>query len=145
MSGAVQCLGLRRNDLQAVKVIAMLVDRGATENFVDNKLIPETEYLMLDYTVLDKPNKIVTAGQQLLLGIATGILPGVMTDKSSTKHDVGFPSVIVPRLGHNLFSFSDAATKGIKIVIETANSRLERSDIIVLLEQRKEDIILFSF
>ena len=53
MSGAVQCLGLRRNDLQAVKVIAMLVDRGATENFVDNKLIPETEYLMLDYTVLD--------------------------------------------------------------------------------------------
>ena len=121
MSGAVQCLGLRRNDLQAVKVIAMLVDRGATENFVDNKLIPETEYLMLDYTVLDKPNKIVTAGQQLLLGIATGNLPGVITDKAGTKHDVGFPYLIVPGRGHSTSSSSssDAATRGIKTVIET--------------------------
>ena len=47
---------------------------------------------MLDYTVLDKPKTIVTTGQKLLLGMATGILPGVITDKAGTKHDVGFPS-----------------------------------------------------
>ena len=122
----------------------MLVDSGVKENFVDNELIPDAESLMLDYTVLDKPKKIEIAGQQLLLGIATSILPGVITDKAGTKHDVGFPTLTVPGLGRNLFS-SDAATRGIKPVIETGNSRLERNVIIAPLKQHKEDVELFSF
>ena len=44
---------------------------------------------MLNYTVLDKRKKNVTAGQQLLLGIATGILPGAITDKVGPKYNVG--------------------------------------------------------
>ena len=67
----------------------MLVDSGVKENFVDNELIPDAESLMLDYTVLDKPKKIEIAGQQLLLGIATGILPGAITDKVGPKYNVG--------------------------------------------------------
>lgn len=64
LSRAPQRLGVvRRNNLQAVNLIKMLVDRGAAENFMDNKLIPEAEPLMLDYTVLDIPKKIATAGQ----------------------------------------------------------------------------------
>ena len=43
-----------RNDLKAVKAITMLVESGATENFVNNEFIPEAESLMLDYTVFDK-------------------------------------------------------------------------------------------
>ena len=140
VSRAAQCLGVvRRNDLPAVKAITMLVDCGAVENFVDNELIPDVESLMLDYTVLDKPKEIVTARQQLLLGIVTGILPGAITDKVGNKFDVGFPSLIVPRLGRNLRNlfFSDTATTVIKAVIERENSRLERNEIIVPLEQRK--------
>lgn len=39
--GAAQRLGMvRRNHLQAVGTIAMVVDSGATGNFIDNKLIP---------------------------------------------------------------------------------------------------------
>lgn len=65
---------------------------------------------MIDYTVLDKPKQIMTAGEKVLLGTATGIPPGVITDKVSAKHVVAFPSLIVPGLGRNLFSSSDAAT-----------------------------------
>lgn len=63
LSGATQRLVVAsRNDLQEVKLITMLVDSGGTENFLDNELIPEAESLMLNYTVLDKPKKIVAAG-----------------------------------------------------------------------------------
>lgn len=44
-------------------MITMLVGRGATEDFVDNKPIPEAEPLMLDYAVIDKPKGIATAGK----------------------------------------------------------------------------------
>lgn len=54
---------VRLNDLQAVKAVTVLTDGGATANFVDNELIPEAEVLVLDYTVLYKPNEIVTTGQ----------------------------------------------------------------------------------
>ena len=66
-------------------------------------------------------DQIATGGQQVLLGIATGNLPGVITDKAGTKHDVGFPYLIVPGRGHSTSSSSssDAATRGIKTVIET--------------------------
>lgn len=38
---------------------------------------------MLDYTLPDKLEEIMTAGQQLLLGTATsGVLPGGVTDKA---------------------------------------------------------------
>lgn len=88
----------------------MLVDSGVTENVVDNGLIPEVESLMLDYTVLDKPDKTDTAVKQLLLEIATAILRGVTTAKADTEHDLGFPRLIVSGQGRNLFS--DAATRG---------------------------------
>ena len=45
----------RRNDLQAVKAITMLVDSGATERFVDNEHLSEAEFLILNRSVLDKP------------------------------------------------------------------------------------------
>ena len=63
LSGAAQRPRVvHRNNLQAVKVITMLVDSDPTENFVDNELIPEAESLMLDYAVFEKPKKIATAG-----------------------------------------------------------------------------------
>ena len=81
----------------------------------------------------------------MLLEIATANLLGVITDKAGTNHDVGFPSLIAPGLRRNLFSFFDATTRGIKTVIETGNSPLERTDIIVPPKQRKEDMGVFSF
>lgn len=41
---------------------------------------------MNELHVLDGPEKIRVAGQQVILGTATGIPPGVITDKTGTKH-----------------------------------------------------------
>ena len=58
MSGVAQNLGMVRHiDQQAVKGTTMLIARGATENVLENELIPEAEFVMLDYTALDKPEK----------------------------------------------------------------------------------------
>lgn len=48
---------VRHIDQQAVKGTTMLIARGATENVLENELIPEAEFVMLDYTALDKPEK----------------------------------------------------------------------------------------
>lgn len=40
----------------------MMADRGGTEIFVDNELVPEADSLMLDYTVHYRPKKTATAG-----------------------------------------------------------------------------------
>lgn len=135
---------VRCNDLQAANAITFLVDSGANKNYLDNKLIPKPESFMLDYTLIDKLKEIIPAGQQLLPGTATGILPGVITDRAGTKHDVGFLSLIVPRLGRNLFSFANAATRGINTVTEAGSSRLELNDFIVPPEQQQKNLGLFS-
>ena len=67
--------------------ITMLVDSGATEHFVD-ELISELTEKMLNCTVLNTPKNIRAAGKQALLGTATGILSGVITDKAGDKHEV---------------------------------------------------------
>ena len=48
---------------------------------------------MNELHVLDGPEKIRVAGQQILVGTAMGIGPGVITDKAWTKHKVGLPIV----------------------------------------------------
>lgn len=136
LSGTGQRLEVvRRNHHQAVSAITMLVDSGATENCGDKEIIPEVECLLLDFTVLDKPKEILTAGQQVLLGTATGRCHH--RQKAGTRHHVGLPSLIVAGLGHTIFFSSDTAARGIKPVIETGNSLLKRNGTVVPLEQRK--------
>lgn len=146
MLGTAQRLGMiRRNGLQAVKAITMMVASDATENFVDNELIPEAESLMLDYTVLDKPKKTTTSQQPLLFGIATGLLRGVITDKAGTQTRRGCPKLDRSRTTTQSVLLLQCSYKGIKTVIVTGYSRLERNHIIVPLEQRKEVMRRFSF
>ena len=46
--------------------LTMLVDSGATHNFVDPLLAPWLQAFMTDYSVLSVPYTIVTAGQHVL-------------------------------------------------------------------------------
>ena len=125
--------------------MTMLVDSGATEHFLDDELIPGLKQLMQDYNLLEEPKKIVTAGNQVLLGTATGILPCVITDQNGSTHQVGFPSLIVSGLGRHLFSSSAAAARGTSTIIEAGHPRLTRGDIIVPLQQLDGDMGLSSF
>lgn len=115
----------------------MLVNSSEAENFFAEELILKVESRMLDYTVLNTPKEIVTAGQQLLLGTATDLLPGVIICNTGTKHDVGFPMLIVPGLGRNLFFSFDVATRVIKTIVEAGDSNLESNGILVPLVQHK--------
>ena len=46
--------------------LTMLVDSGATHNFVDPLLTPRLQDMMSDYCVLDVPHTIVASGQHVL-------------------------------------------------------------------------------
>ena len=52
--------------------LTMLVDSGATHNFVDSLLNPRLQDMMSEYCDLDVPHTIVAAGQHVLKGAATG-------------------------------------------------------------------------
>ena len=52
--------------------LKMLVNSGATQNFVDPLLTPRLQDMTSDYCVLDVPHTIVTAGQHVLKGATTG-------------------------------------------------------------------------
>ena len=57
----------------------MLVDSGATHNYADPLLPPWLQAFMTDYSVLSVPHTIVTAGQHVLQGVATGTVRGTIS------------------------------------------------------------------
>lgn len=72
---------------------------GASEHVLDPLLTVDRQgHMMSDYTTLDLPHKIVTAGQLVLEGIATGTNDGTVNDGSGHKRLVSFPAVVVPAL-----------------------------------------------
>ena len=57
--------------LSAGSFISMVVDSGATDNYVDPALTPGLRAYMRDVEELRLPHTIFAAGQNLLQGIAT--------------------------------------------------------------------------
>ena len=55
-------------------VLTMMVDSGATDNFVDPFLTPRLKECMSDYHVLNVPENIVALGEHVLKVVATGIV-----------------------------------------------------------------------
>ena len=83
----------------------MLVDIGATHNFVDPLLTPRLQDMMSDYCVLDVPHTIIAAGSQhVLQGVATGTVQGTVIDDGGRERNFSFQAVVVPGMGVNLFS-----------------------------------------
>ena len=59
---------------------------------------------MTDYSVLSVIQTIVTAGQHVLQGVATGTARGTISDDGGLERVVSFHEVVVPGMGANLFS-----------------------------------------
>ena len=51
----------------------MVVDSGATANFLDPELTPGVRARMRDIEILSVPHTIVAAGEHMLKGVETGI------------------------------------------------------------------------
>ena len=92
--------------------LTMLVDSGATNNFIDPLLTPRLQEFMTDYSVLSVPHTIVTAGQHVLYGVATGTVRGTISDDGGLERVVSFHAVLIPGKGANLFSVTEAMRKG---------------------------------
>lgn len=70
--------------------VRMLVDSGATYNFVDPSLTPWLRDSMRDIEVLQVPHMIVAAGQHLLKGVEAGTILGTVTDDGGKERPISF-------------------------------------------------------
>lgn len=112
-------------------VIRLLVDSGASYNFVDPELTPGLLALMRDYESLQVPHEIVAAGQHILHGVAAGTINGAIADDGGNKRDFSFRAIVVPGLGTNLFSVSQAMLGGMASLFYPDNPRLEKDDLVL--------------
>ena len=104
----------------------LLVDSGPSKDFIDPELIRGVESRMQEYTRIEPPMEITTAGNNVLRGTAQGILLVVVRGADDTLRTVKPPIlVLVPRLKRNLLSSSAAAKKGVKTIIEQKGSSLD--------------------
>ena len=93
--------------------LEMLVDGGVTHNFVDPLLTPRLQDMMSDYCVLDVLHTVVAAGQHVLQGVATDTVHGTVIDDGGSERNFYFQAVVVPGMGANLFSVTEALWKGL--------------------------------
>ena len=93
--------------------LTMMVDSGATHNFVDPVLTPRLQGMTSDYCVLDVPHTIVAACQHVLQGVATGTVQGTFIDDGGRERNFCFQAIVVPGMGANLFSDTEEMWKGV--------------------------------
>ncbi|CAM9978444.1 unnamed protein product, partial [Sphacelaria rigidula] len=120
-------------------LLSLLVDSGTTDNFVDNFLNPGLLETFPDYTILLNPFQITAAGGHVLNAIASVTVLGKVTDQHGVSHEVSLPSYVVPGLGRHLFSVKNAVTRGINVVFDPANPRLEVASFQLPLKQSLHD------
>lgn len=96
----------------------MLVGSGASGKYLDDRLTPDLNGLMIDYTELESPRKKAIVGEQELLGTVMGIVPKILTDRKGKKHPVRTSGVFVSQLGLYLFSPKEEVKKSIVTVTD---------------------------
>ncbi|CAB1110628.1 unnamed protein product [Ectocarpus sp. CCAP 1310/34] len=110
--------------------IRMVVDSGATDNYLDPGLTPGLRAHMRDVEHLRVPHTIVAAGQHVLKGVTTGTIFGAVTDDNGNDRHVSLRVILVSGLGTNLFSVTLAMLKGVATLFHPDNPRLESGDVV---------------
>ena len=119
--------------------ILMLVDSGATDNYLDPALTPGVRAHMRYIEDLRIPLPIIAAGQHVLHGVTTGVLFVTVADDSGYDRQVSFRVVLVPGLGTNPFSVTAALSNGAASLFYPDNPRLESGDVVVRMKIRGVD------
>eukprot|EP00903_Cladosiphon_okamuranus_P019283 g17724.t1 len=119
--------------------ILMLVDSGATDNYIDPALTPGVRAHLRDIDDLRTPLPIITAGCHVLHGVTTGVLSGTVTDDSGQDKQVSFRVVLVPGLGTNLFSVTAALSNGVASLFYPDKPRLVSGDTVIPMTIRGVD------
>lgn len=98
----------------------MLVDSGPTERYFDDGLRLRLKDKLLICKKHDIPRNIVTAGRHVPLGTAAGTIVKAITHMNGSKQLMELTGLVVPGLGHHLFSALQANRK---ILATTIHSR----------------------
>lgn len=122
----------------------LLVDTGATETMLDDRLIPRLKEIMREYKQLVKPKAITVAGDHELKGTATGVVHCTVKDSRGEQQDVRLRGLIVPGLGRNIFSPTALMKKGVRLIVEAGNPHLAVGDYIIPLKQNPRDMGMCS-
>ena len=117
----------------------MLVDSGATDNYLDPALTPGGWAQMRDIEDLRIALPIIAAGQHVFHGVTTGVLFGTVADDSGQDRQVNFRVVLIPGLETNLFSVTAAVSNGVASLFYPENLRLEPGDEVVRMKVRGVD------
>ena len=125
-------------------IAALLVDSGATDHYLGDKLVPRLRDKMLNLIKLVVPKRIPTVGGHALLGTEQGIMFGTFADNKGLRHVVKLLSVIVSGLGRNIFSSAVASKKGVKTIIKDGKHRMTEGNVILPLKQLPGDMGLCS-
>ncbi len=107
---------------------SMMVDSGASDHYVDDKLVPWIKSKMINLQEINPAREITTAGMHTLYGTATGDIACEVTESNGEVHTARIPIVIVPGIGKHLFSSGSAKSRGIKTVIGDS-PRLEKDNV----------------
>ena len=83
--------------------------------------------MMTDYWVL---RTIVAAGQHVFQVVATGTVQGTVIDDGGRERNFFFQATVVPGMGANMFSVTEAMWKGVSIIFHTHKPRMELDDIV---------------
>lgn len=118
----------------------VVVDTGATEYYLDSKLIPGLETMMFDFKALEVPKEIVTAGAHVLLRKDKGGVSGFTTGGNEDDHAAMLSCVIVPGLGRHVLRSTGASQRGIKTTIKNGHHRMITGDVALPLQQLPEDV-----
>ena len=116
--------------------IRMVVDSGATNNYLDPALSSGVRAHICNVEDLQVPHTIVAAGQHLLKGVTTGTIFGAVMDDNGNNRRVSFRFVMVPELVTNLFSVTAAMQKEVATLFHPPNPRLESGDMVIQISSR---------
>ncbi|CAB1105885.1 unnamed protein product [Ectocarpus sp. CCAP 1310/34] len=103
---------------------SLLIDTGASENMLDDRLIPGLKEIMRESKELAKPKVVSVGGGHELDGNATGLIHCTVKDSNGEKKAVLLRGLVVPGLGRNVFSRAAQIKNGVKLVIEEGNPHL---------------------
>ena len=123
----------------STKDATLLVDSGASESFIDDKLIQGLRERMREFKELLTPKEITIAGKHTIYGVGIGIISFTIRDSHGAKLPVNLPALVVPGLGRNIFAPSAELKNGVRFVLEVGNPHLTIGGIIIPLKQDPRD------
>ena len=92
-------------------LVTFMVNSGASGHYFDDAMIRAIKHRLQDYVYLTPPRKILATERAMLGDTAESVMQGLVNDNYGNQILLRVDIVVVPGIGHNLFSVMTAAKK----------------------------------